>query len=197
MTVVPSSRPVSGRAAAGRAARLVAAALAAALLLVGPVAPAWAHNSLKSATPAADTTLTSAPQEVVLEFMSSLNPQYTTVTVTGPDQQEVGAAPEVAGARATVALGDTLTNGAYTVAYRVVSSDGHPVQGSYAFTLAVPGAAAPPATSAQPTTAPTPAAELTADSTGVSGVTIAAIVIALLLLASAIVFFWIRSRRTP
>ena len=127
MSVVPSPRPgisvvASPRSAVGVVAALLAVAVA--LLVVAPSAPAWAHNSLKSATPAADATLTSAPAEVVLEFMQALNAQYTTVTVTGPDQQEIGGAPRVEGATTTVALDGTRFNGVYTVAYRVVSSDG-------------------------------------------------------------------------
>ena len=183
MTVVPSR-------AAGR---LVLVALAALLLLVSPAAPAWAHNALKSSTPAADATLTSAPTEVTLEFMQALNPQFTTVTVTGPDQQEIGAAPRVEAARASVALDAPRLNGVYTVAYRVVSSDGHPVQGSYTFTLEVPGGPSAPA--AVEPAGTSPEAELTAEQPGVGVATIVAILIAGLLLVSAAVFFWVRSRR--
>ena len=130
--------------------------------------------------------------------MQALNAQYTTVTVTGPGPAGDRGAPLVEGATSTVALDGTRCNGAYTVAYRVVSSDGHPVQGSYSFTLAVPGAASAPAVPATGQPAGTsPEAELTAEKTGVSVATIAALVIALLLLASAVVFFWVRSRRTP
>jgi hypothetical protein len=58
----------------------------------------------------------------------------------------------------------TLTEpGRYTVAYRVVSSDGHPIQGRTAFVLDVPA----PTPSASPTSAtPSPTATPTATSTG-------------------------------
>jgi hypothetical protein len=48
--------------------------------------------------------------------------------------------------------------GSYQVGYRVVSDDGHPVQGKVSFTLTKPGPAASAGTAAEPTAAPAPAA---------------------------------------
>ncbi|MFD6264331.1 copper resistance protein CopC [Micromonospora chalcea] len=134
---------------------LLAALFTAALLLV-PATPAAAHNSLQEATPARDARLTTAPTQVTLRFMQRLNPAFTTITLRDAAERPVPAsAPAVDGATGTVTIEEPLGNGTYTVAYRVVSRDGHPVQGSYRFTVADP--AAPPAA------VPSPTADASAD----------------------------------
>ncbi|MFF0154512.1 copper resistance protein CopC [Micromonospora sp. NPDC005203] len=134
---VPPSRPT--------AVRLGAAALAVLVALLIPATPACAHNSLKSSTPARDTTLSSAPTEVALEFMQRLDPTFTTIVLTDAAKRKLTTGePVVTGATSTVQITDALPNGRYTVAYRVVSADGHPVQGSYPFTVADPASSAAP-----------------------------------------------------
>ncbi|MEU7759219.1 copper resistance CopC family protein [Micromonospora aurantiaca (nom. illeg.)] len=128
--------------------RSVTALLAAVFtaLLLAPATPAAAHNSLQEATPARDARLTAAPTQVTLRFMQGLNPSFTTITVSDAGQRKVPtSAPAVNGATGTVTIDEPLGNGTYTVAYRVVSRDGHPVQGSYRFTVADPAAPAPSA----------------------------------------------------
>jgi copper resistance protein C len=125
-------------------------ALAAMLAVLLPGAPAFAHNALAQATPAKGATVTKAPTSVKLKFLQKLNPDYTTITVTGAAKVQTSE-PKVEGATGTVTF-DALANGAYTVAYRVVSKDGHTVQGSYKFTVNDPSA------QAKPTTEPTSAA---------------------------------------
>ncbi|MFG2064105.1 copper resistance CopC family protein [Micromonospora sp. NPDC048871] len=148
---------------------LVAALLAATALLVAPVTPAYAHNVLRKATPAQDAELTKAPKKITLDFLQKLNPAFTTITLSDADKQPVATGePEVEGTKGTVTIDSTLPNGVYTVAYRVVSSDGHPVQGSYKFTVADPSATAEPSPSpspspepTEPTESPSPTAEQT------------------------------------
>ncbi|RIV37073.1 copper resistance CopC family protein [Micromonospora radicis] len=146
---------------------LVTALLAATALLVGPVSPAYAHNVLRKATPAQDAELTKAPTKVTLDFLQKLNPNFTTVTVSDAAKEPVATSePEVDGTKASVTVDSTLPNGVYTVAYRVVSQDGHPVQGSYEFTVADPTATAEPSPSpspeaSEPAQSPSPTAEQT------------------------------------
>ncbi|WP_349876633.1 copper resistance CopC family protein [Micromonospora sp. HUAS YX12] len=146
--------------------RSVTALLAAVLtaLLLVPATPAAAHNSLQEATPARDARLTAAPTQVTLRFLQGLNPSFTTITVSDAGRRTVAtSAPAVDGATGTVTIDEPLGNGTYTVAYRVVSRDGHPVQGSYRFTVADPAAPAPPA-AAPPSTGTDTAAGATASS---------------------------------
>jgi methionine-rich copper-binding protein CopC len=118
-------------------------------------APAAAHNSLKSSTPADGEQLTTAPTEVTLTFMQSADPRFVKVAVRGPGGASATAGgPTVTGTVVHQPLGP-LTSGKYTVEYRVVSQDGHPVSGALSFTLVLPEpsrAAASPAPSASPST---------------------------------------------
>lgn len=113
---------------------LLAAVAAGALLLgAGWHTPAAAHASLLSSTPSDGERLEAAPEQVTLTFNESMSePAY--IVVTGPDGEQA-AEGEVAvdGADVSVALVDGVGEGSYTVAFRVVSADGHPVTGQYAF----------------------------------------------------------------
>ncbi|WP_307837927.1 copper resistance CopC family protein [Actinoplanes philippinensis] len=122
-----------------------------------PGVPAWAHNALAEATPAKDATLKKSPSEVKLRFLEKLKPDYTTITVSDAANAKVEtSAPKVDGATGVVTFGEPLANGVYTVAYQVVSTDGHTVKGSYRFTVNDPSATASP--SAEPAPSPSEAA---------------------------------------
>lgn len=108
-------------------------ALAAAMALPATV---MAHADLASATPAAGSHIDKAPDEVRLTFTEELDPDGSGFVVTDAAGSEVGQGAvdldvadrnELAG---SVALGDP---GRYTVAWSVVSSDGHEASGSYSF----------------------------------------------------------------
>ncbi|MEV4544342.1 copper resistance CopC family protein [Micromonospora echinaurantiaca] len=149
-------------------AGLFAATVAAVAMLLVPAAPAAAHNTLKAATPARDARLTTAPTRITLEFMQKLDPAFTTIALSDAAERRIPASdPAVTGTTGTVTIDEPLANGTYTVAYRVVSADGHPVQGSYRFTVADPTAAiaSPPATTATtsaPAAQPSPASPASA-----------------------------------
>ncbi|WP_430502765.1 copper resistance CopC family protein [Micromonospora trifolii] len=181
----PSSRPT--------AVRLGAAVLAVLVAVLVPASPAWAHNSLKTATPARDATLSSAPAEVTLEFMQRLDPAFTTIVLTDAAKRKLPTgAPVVTGAKSTVQVTDTLPNGTYTVAYRFVSVDGHPVQGSYPFTVADPTSSTAPVATVS---ASAPAAAAMESGGGPSaGVLVAGAVLALLVLVTA-GLLWRRAAR--
>lgn len=145
---MPMNHPArTGRLAAAFAAgaALVASvAVAAAVLL--PAAPAWAHNELVASVPAGGAELAEAPREVVLTFAERLDPRFTQIVVTDAAKATVPTgAPAVSGATGTLQLPRPLADGGYTVAYRVVSVDGHPVQGSFRFSVGAPLAGSPSA----------------------------------------------------
>lgn len=143
--------------------RLAVALCVALVVLLLPASRAWAHNALRESTPAQGSQSASAPAQVELVFAERLDPKFTTVAVTGTGGTTVTAGkPAVAGTRATQPLTAGLAAGSYTVAYRVVSVDGHPVQGSFTFTITAPPGAAP--ASAAPTSAPAPASTSAASS---------------------------------
>ncbi|SCG18673.1 hypothetical protein GA0070610_5024 [Micromonospora echinofusca] len=149
---------------------LVAAALVAAALLLVPAAPAAAHNTLRAASPADGDRLATPPTRVTLEFTQRLDPTFTTIALSDAARRKIPTgAPAVDGTKGTVTVDETLGEGTYTVAYRIVSADGHPVQGSYTFTVAAGGDTAGGPTAA-PAAAP-PAAGSAAAATGPAAAT--------------------------
>ncbi|MEU6710582.1 copper resistance CopC family protein [Nonomuraea sp. NPDC046802] len=114
-------------------------AILAALLVLGTATPALAHDALKSSSPAKDATVKTL-DEVRLEFTAKVRMPFVIVRGAGDARHESGK-PESDGAVVTQALDGPLADGEYTIAYRVVSSDGHPIEGEIPFT--VKGASAP------------------------------------------------------
>lgn len=137
----------------------LAALPALALVLLG-APPASAHTALSGSTPAAGTS-GSAPQEVVLAFTGEVLARLSAVTVVGPDGADhAQGAPRVRGDTLVQAVDAPLPPGAWTVSYRVVAADGHPLTGQVPFTVQGPEAttAPAPARSATAPTAPAPTA---------------------------------------
>ncbi|MFY1689157.1 copper resistance CopC family protein [Plantactinospora sp. WMMB782] len=165
MRRVPGSRggPDGGIRNAGRR-RVALAALAVTGALAGgllDVRPAAAHAELLTSDPRADSTVSSQLDEITLTFNGLVRGDFSTVVVTGPDGVRHGAGQPRAVDRRVRLPVEPVRSGNYRVAYRVVSADGHPIQGQFRFTVALPPAleptaapAGPPATSGDPPASP-------------------------------------------
>lgn len=126
-----------------RAGALAAAALAAALVVAG-ARPAAAHATLETTAPGADALVREPPRAVELWFSEPVDPGLGGVKVIGPDggRADRGRVERRQGGRLLRAPVDALVEGTYTVAWSVVSDDGHPVAGSFVFSVGrVTGAA--------------------------------------------------------
>ncbi|MEV4577026.1 copper resistance CopC family protein [Nonomuraea jabiensis] len=109
---------------------------------------AQAHNVLISSDPKDGATLPTAPARVTLVFDQAVRQGYAQVGVTGPDGSSwADGAAEVAAERVSVRVKPLPSAGAYTVGYRILSADGHPVTGKITFTLAAGAATGGPAQS--------------------------------------------------
>ena len=121
--------------------------LALTFLLVMYALPAGAHSALVSSVPSADATVVDFPMEVVLNFNEELmivgdqNPNK--VEVFDDQGALVSGGTVVKGASIAAPVGIT-GNGLFNVKYRVVSNDGHVVEGSYSFNVESPLAIASP-----------------------------------------------------
>ncbi|MEU0332397.1 copper resistance protein CopC [Streptomyces sp. NPDC006193] len=130
-------------------------------LLIGTAAPASAHAVLRGTDPADGTVLRTAPRQVTLTFTESVGLLTDSFRIYDPDNHRVrtgpaGHAPGRSGT-ARVALPARLAPGTYTVAWRVVSADSHPVSGAFTFSVgkrsAAPAAPLPGGTENRATTA--------------------------------------------
>lgn len=139
---------------------LALAALLAALGSTTPASPAAAHDALQGSDPAAGSTVATLPETLTLTFsgaLQSLTADDTYVDVVSPSGVDLAAADEqIDGAVIRQPLEPAAEAGEYTVTWRAVSSDGHPI--SDTFTITVEQAAAAEATTA-PSASPSAAAE--------------------------------------
>ena len=110
------------------------------------------HNELLGTDPPDRAQLSTSPARVTLIFDLPAQRGFSTVVVTGPDGHQWQAGPATEEGTKVVAPVHPLgPAGDYTVAWRIVSADGHPVRGTFQFILTTPGtgtttaAAAPPA----------------------------------------------------
>lgn len=124
--------------------RLVATVLLIVAMAVTGTPLAWAHAARVAADPAPDATVSTSPARVTATFNEQMQSSFAAMTVVGPDGNLWSdGAPEVQGARVSVAVRPLGPSGRYTVNYRATSADGHVVSGSWAFTLTVAGDGSP------------------------------------------------------
>lgn len=110
-------------------------ALVIAALIACPVA-AFAHAHLDRATPAAGSTVTTAPSEVVLLFTDKLESAFSTIEVRDAQGTAVQAGKASVDPKQRTRLSvplKPLGPGAYKVIWRVLSVDTHRAQGDFTF----------------------------------------------------------------
>ena len=123
--------------------------------------PASAHAELESSDPADGATLAEPPAAVSFTFGEDLLDQGNAVVVTevATGTRLATTAVQVDGDTVSVAWPEASPAGEYRAAFRVVSADGHPIEGAISFTVqessAAPSDASPAATA--PAVSPTPA----------------------------------------
>ncbi|WP_328418032.1 copper resistance protein CopC [Streptomyces violaceus] len=109
------------------------------VLLLFSAAPASAHAALRTTDPDDGSVVRQAPRSVTLTFTESVGLLDDSFRVFGPDQRRVhtGEATHADGRSDTARVGlpGKLAQGTYTVAWRVVSADSHPVSGAFSFSV--------------------------------------------------------------
>ncbi|ROP52335.1 copper resistance protein CopC [Streptomyces sp. PanSC9] len=109
------------------------------LVLLGAAAPATAHAALRESDPGDGTVLRTAPRHVTLTFTESVGLLTDSFRVYDPENHRLrtGTADHAPGRSDTarVPLPAKLATGTYTVAWRVVSADSHPVSGALTFSV--------------------------------------------------------------
>ena len=112
------------------------------LVLALLAAPASAHTELVGGSPGPGEVLQTPVTQVELTFASDLLEEGSQILVRDPKGLERARATAVSGASASVAVKPLRAAGRYTVAYRAVAVDGHPITGSYRFTVSPAAASA-------------------------------------------------------
>lgn len=117
----------------GAFARVAAGAVFVAALTTS----ALAHSFLVEATPSSKDHVASSPKVVKLRFGGGVEPPYSKITVETPEGKVLGegsvGVPDKP--RELSMNAPELAPGKYIVRYRVLSTDGHIVEGNYEFTV--------------------------------------------------------------
>ncbi len=94
-----------------------------------------AHTGLTSSSPADGEVVAEDIHEVVLEFNSKIE-STSTVKVFNENEEEISVSNiQVNDNVMTGAFMSPLENGTYTVDWKIIGADGHPIQGSYSFVV--------------------------------------------------------------
>ncbi|GAA5179821.1 copper resistance protein CopC [Rugosimonospora acidiphila] len=135
MTIKPETPSRPDRRRRPWPVRLAASTATIIVVVLAAASPAWAHSRLEHTDPADGATLTAQISTVTLTFNEMVRGQFTTVVVNGPGK--------VSYSEGHVQVIDDdvrqkvypLHSGGYTVAWRAISADGHPVEGQFHFTM--------------------------------------------------------------
>jgi methionine-rich copper-binding protein CopC len=145
--------------------QLLSALLGAAVLalaLLGGSGPAAAHDTAESSSPAAGATLAAPPEKVSVTFNRNplaIGSQFLVNDAAGTNWADGGV--QIVDNVASQKLRSGAPAGGYTVMWRVASSDAHPIEGSFTFTVTAgaagsTAAAVPTMGTAQPGSIPAP-----------------------------------------
>ncbi|WP_395401213.1 copper resistance protein CopC [Arthrobacter sp. UC242_113] len=121
-------------------ALLGALTLVAMLLTAGP---ASAHDAAESSSPADGTTVATPPAKVSITFNNTplgLGSQVKVTDAAGTDWAD--GKVEIVDNVASQKLREGAPAGKYSVVWRVVSSDSHPIEGTFSFTATAAAAGA-------------------------------------------------------
>ncbi|MET9103695.1 copper resistance CopC/CopD family protein [Streptomyces antibioticus] len=127
-------------------------------LLLGGAGPASAHAVLTDSDPADTSVLKKPPKQVTLTFTESVSLSDGSLRVLSPKNERVNRAPaQRADGKpntARVTLDGKLAEGTYTVSWRVVSEDSHPISGAFTFSIGKPSATTADVSTASPDATP-------------------------------------------
>lgn len=106
------------------------------VLAVAGAAPALAHATVVSSTPADSSRLEAVPSTVTVTFSEQVSAQAGFLKVVdGKGNQVSQGTATSTGRDVSVPMRSGLGEGSYIVSYRIVSADSHPISGAFAFVV--------------------------------------------------------------
>ena len=111
--------------------------------VLGWATPAGAHANLISTTPSQGSTVDQAPPVVVMTFSEGISVKDDGVRLLDPSGAQVpGTSTTAEGFEARMRVPELTRQGTYTVDWKAVSADGHPIRGAWVFNVGVEGGGA-------------------------------------------------------
>ena len=95
----------------------------------------WAHSKQETTVPANNAVLIEAPAELVLKFDKPMRITKLALTDRSGNDYEVQRTDQMKQVLKLVAQLDPVPKGEYQVEWRGLSEDGHPMKGTFSFTV--------------------------------------------------------------
>jgi copper resistance protein C len=110
-------------------------AAATSLALLSASTSAHAHSFLVEATPSSKDHVAESPKTIRLRFGGGVEPAYSKITIESPEGRVLaqGAVGVPEKPRELTLDAPVLAPGRYVVKFRILSQDGHIVEGNYEF----------------------------------------------------------------
>ncbi len=110
-------------------------ALAVVLVALAAAPSAFAHAILQESTPSNDMVVRQSPPTVTLRFNEAVETAFGSIRVfsCGGARVDSGKVSRPDDRRVAIKLDRQLPRGSYTVTWRVISADAHPVAGAFVF----------------------------------------------------------------
>lgn len=122
----------------------------------------FAHSQLEESTPKNGENVTQSLKAITLTFETALEPTSSFTLMDGNNASIPLTTVSISGNQLIANVEDDLTNGAYTIHWKIIGEDGHPLEGDIPFTMQLPENAAPPEKSVtEPSTTDVTTAETT------------------------------------
>ncbi|WP_201002487.1 copper resistance CopC/CopD family protein [Paenibacillus glycanilyticus] len=120
--------------------RMLAAVMLLVVLALTLAPQAFAHATLEKSVPAANVKLAESPPFVELTFNEAVEPSAGSLEVVDSKSNKIKTEePVLENGGTTLKAGlPALGDGVYSVSYHIISEDGHPISGSYAFVVGNP-----------------------------------------------------------
>lgn len=125
----------------------------------------FAHSHLEDSSPKTGETVTETLKTITLTFETAIEPT-SSFTLTNDKNSSIPLSEvSISGNQLIANVNDNLINGAYTIHWKIIGEDGHPLEGEIPFTLQLPENTAIPEQSAteQPAVEETPVETTSAD----------------------------------
>ncbi|WML57511.1 copper resistance protein CopC [Neobacillus sp. PS2-9] len=97
----------------------------------------FAHSHLEDSSPKDGAVLTESLKDITLTFETNLEPT-STFTLADANRASIALPVEIKGNQLVGVLPEDLANGSYSIHWKIIGTDGHPLEGDLSFTVQLP-----------------------------------------------------------
>jgi copper resistance protein C len=104
----------------------------------------FAHSHLEDSTPKNGEIVTEELTAITLTFETAIEPTSSFTLLNDKNASIPLSTVSISGKQLIANVEDNLINGGYTIHWKIIGEDGHPLEGDIPFTVSLPENAVPP-----------------------------------------------------